>query len=115
MQLKNDNESIIGDITLSNIICGVLQSAFIGYKLDEQKNGRGLMREGLQAVIEYAFSELNLHRVEAHIIPRNERSIRVIEALGFEKQGYMKEYLLINNKWEDHLSYALVNRQWERN
>lgn len=69
--------------------------------------------EALKAAIRYIFEEWKLHRIEANIIPRNAASIRVIEKLGFEREGYCRKYLKINGIWEDHYSYALLNKAVE--
>ncbi len=105
-------ERIIGDISATNVIRGVLQSCFLGYKMDEQKNGKGLMTEALAHTTKYLFEDMNLHRVEAHIMLRNLASQRVVEKLGFDQEGKAKAYLKINGKWEDHYRYGLVNRNY---
>lgn len=99
---------IIGDICFSNIIYGVLQSAFLGYKLDESFIGKGLMPEAVAHGIQYVFDEFGLHRVEANIMPTNLASVRVVEKLGFNRDGLSKSYLRINGKWEDHLRFSLI-------
>jgi len=100
---------IIGDISFSNIILGVLRSCFVGYKIDRQENGKGYMTEALAHAIQYMFEVRQLHRIEANIMPRNIASQRVVEKLGFEREGLSKSYLKINGVWEDHLRYALIN------
>jgi len=100
---------IIGDISFSNIIMGVLRSSFVGYKMDRQENGKGYMTEALAHAIQYMFEQRELHRIEANIMPRNIASQRVVEKLGFEREGLSKSYLKINGVWEDHLRYALIN------
>ena len=104
-------EKIIGCATLSNIVRGVFQSCFLGYKLDEEEINQGKMTEALQKVIEIAFNEMQLHRIEASILPRNIRSQRVVEKLGFTQEGLSKAYLKIQGKWEDHVHYAFLNEK----
>jgi ribosomal-protein-alanine N-acetyltransferase len=106
---KKDDEKIVGDFTFGNIARGVLQSCFLGYKLSQKENGKGYMAEALHAGIDYAFDQLMLHRIEANIIPRNKRSIALIENLGFRNEGLSREYLKINGVWEDHHRYAKLN------
>lgn len=106
---KEAEERIIGDFLFSNIVYGPLQSCFLGYKISQSESNKGYMTEALEAGINFAFERLMLHRVEANIIPRNTTSIRVIEKLGFVKEGISKEYLQINGKWEDHYRFAKVN------
>ena len=100
---------IIGDISFSNIIMGVLRSCSVGYKMDRQENGKGYMTEALAHGIQYMFEERELHRVEANIMPRNIASQRVVEKLGFEREGLSRSFLKINGVWEDHLRFALIN------
>lgn len=106
---KDDSERIIGEIGLSNITRGVFQNCHIGYKLDQAEQGKGYMQEAITAVESYVFKVLKLHRIEANIIPSNEKSIQLIERLGYESEGQSKNLLKINGKWEDHNRYAKLN------
>lgn len=101
-------ERIIGHVALSNIIRGALQGCHLGYMIDEGEANKGFTTEAAQAVIAYAFDQLDLHRIEANIMPRNARSIRVAEKLGFTREGFSPKYLRINGVWEDHFRYGLV-------
>jgi L-amino acid N-acyltransferase YncA len=107
--LKNDPEKIIGDISLSEIIYGPFCSCFLSYMQDENESGKGYASEVVSAVIKYAFDELKLHRIEANIMPRNSKSLKLVERLGFKNEGLAEKYLNINGKWEDHLHYVLLN------
>lgn len=106
-------DRIIGSVALSNIVRGVFQSCHLGYKLDGQEQANGYMTEALQAIIQYAFHEMKLHRIEANIMPRNAASMRVVSKLGFENEGLSKKYLKINGKWEDHIHMVLLNEEVE--
>jgi [ribosomal protein S5]-alanine N-acetyltransferase len=106
--LKN-SQKLIGSIGVSHIINGAFQSCFLGYKLDEQEINKGYMTEALSRVIDICFHEYNLHRIEANVIPENERSIRVLKKLGFVEEGRSQKYLKINGVWEDHIHYVLLN------
>ena len=110
---RKDSRSgrIIGDIGLSNIIKGFFCSAFVGYKIDAAEANKGYMREALEAAIVYAFKDLGLHRIEANVMPHNAPSIRLLEKLGFEREGYSRKYLKINGNWEDHLRFAILNEK----
>ncbi|HLP18957.1 MAG TPA: GNAT family protein [Chitinophagales bacterium] len=110
---KGNPDKIIGDIHLSNIIRSVFQSCHVGYKLDEQAQGRGYMREALQRLVQYAFEDMKLHRIEANIIPANTRSIKLVTSLGFEEEGLAKKYLKINGRWQDHVHYVILNEALE--
>jgi [ribosomal protein S5]-alanine N-acetyltransferase len=99
----------VGALTLSGIELGPFRSARVGYHVDHELQGRGLMSEALRAVIRYAFDELRLHRLEASVIPSNERSVRVLERAGFVVEGYARKYLFINGQLRDHLLTSLSN------
>jgi len=109
---KNIPERIIGNVSVSNIIRGVMQSAFLGYSVDEEKNRKGIATEAVKRIIEFTFDELILHRLEANVIPSNTASIKVLEKLNFVKEGYSENYLKINGRWQDHLRYALINKNY---
>jgi [ribosomal protein S5]-alanine N-acetyltransferase len=102
-------ERIVGDLAFSNIVRGAFQSCHLGYKIDRAESSRGLMTEALARAIGYAFETLKLHRIEANIMPRNARSRRVVEKLGFVNEGLSRKYLKIAGVWEDHLHYVLLN------
>lgn len=103
---------VVGNAGLSNVVRGVAQFATLGYGLGEAEQGRGLMFEALGAVLAYAFSDLRLHRVSANYLPRNERSGKLLRRLGFVVEGYARDYLQINGRWEDHVLTALTNPDW---
>jgi ribosomal-protein-alanine N-acetyltransferase len=100
---------IIGDLSFNNIVRGAFQSCHLGYRIDAGVLNRGYITEALRCAIEYAFAQLKLHRIEANIIPRNARSRRVVEKLGFEPEGLARKYLKINGVWEDHLHFVIFN------
>ena len=106
--LKDEPTRVVGKVVLSQIVHGVFHSCFLGYKLDGALQGRGLATEAVRRAMDVAFHELGLHRIEAHVIPRNARSIRLLERLGFQTEGYGPKYLKIHGLWEDHLHFAFV-------
>ena len=110
---KRKTSKIIGEIGLSNISRGVFQNCNIGYKLDREEVGKGYMQESITAVEKFVFEKLKLHRIEANIIPRNERSIKLVERLGYRKEGLSKGLLKINGEWEDHYRYALLKDEFK--
>lgn len=111
--IKDDLKKLIGTVSFSNIIKGPFLSCFLGYRTDEKANGKGYTTEAIKRGIEYVFSELKLHRIEANIMPSNIASVRVIEKLGFVMEGLSHNYLKINGKWEDHLRYVLLSKSLE--
>ncbi|OLQ57815.1 alanine acetyltransferase [Bacillus licheniformis] len=103
------DDTLIGTVSLFQIIRGALQTAFIGYFLDKAHNGKGLMTEAVRLVVDYAFHELKLHRIEAGVMPRNLGSMRVLEKAGFHKEGIARKNVKINGVWEDHQVLAILN------
>ncbi|MGG2094395.1 GNAT family protein [Bacillus sp. S13(2024)] len=104
-----ETEELIGNITLTEVLRGPLQSCYIGYYLDKNHNGKGYMTEAVRLVVSYAFNELKLHRLEAGVMPHNTGSIKVLEKSGFHKEGIAKQNVKINGRWEDHQVLAIVN------
>jgi ribosomal-protein-alanine N-acetyltransferase len=60
----------------------------------------------VRALVPFCFDTLRLHRLEAACIPSNQASIHLLEKTGFTREGYAREYLCINNVWQDHLLYG---------
>ncbi|GAK06769.1 GNAT family N-acetyltransferase [Geomicrobium sp. JCM 19038] len=106
---KEEETKLIGCINFSNIIRSIMQSCFVGYKMDQNENGKGYLTEALRVAINAMFEEYNIHRIEAPIMPFNSASIRVVEKLGFEKEGLTKQMLKVNDRWEDHVRFSLLN------
>ncbi|MDZ5255365.1 GNAT family protein [Clostridium sp. LIBA-8841] len=102
-------EKLIGKIKLSNIVYGILRSAFVGYSIDKEYQGHGYMKEVLSEVCSYAFEEMGLHRLEASTLLGNNRSQSVLKACGFNELGINKKYLYINGEWRDHKIFYKVN------
>ena len=111
--LTLDGEQMIGACNFSGIIRGAFQACYLGYHIDEAHQGKGLMQEALEAAIAYMFDTQSLHRIMANYIPGNERSARLLERLGFEREGYAKAYLNIAGRWQDHVLTARVNPRFE--
>lgn len=103
--------ALIGKIALSGIMRGAMYGAYLGYWMSSDTQGRGYVTEALAAVLDFGFGPAGLHRVQAAIMPRNARSLRVIEKLGFRKEGYAERYLQIAGKWEDHEIYARTREE----
>ena len=103
-----------GEINLSSVQRGAFQSCYVGYWVDRDLAGRGYMPESLVLLARYAFEDLRLHRIQIAIIPRNQRSRRVVEKLGIRSEGVAVRYLEINGVWEDHVRYAITAEEWEQ-
>lgn len=105
---------ILGQVGLSNITRGAFQSCTIGYWIAGSAQGKGLMTRAVARVVEHAFRDMQLHRVEANIMPRNARSIALVKRLGFRYEGTAKRYLQIAGAWEDHERWGVTIEEWKR-
>lgn len=110
---KKQPTKIIGTINFSNFVKGAAHFCYVGYSLAEAEQGKGYMTEALKAATDYVFQELNLHRIMANYMPHNQRSGNVLKRLGFVVEGYARDYLLINGKWQDHILTSLTNPNWK--
>lgn len=106
---ENGENTLVGTINLFHILRGSSQSAVIGYFLDKKYNGKGFTTEATRLIVNYAFDELKLHRIEAGVQPHNIGSIRVLEKAGFHQEGIAQKNTKINGKWEDHQVLAIIN------
>ena len=102
-------QNVIGSVSLNEIVRGCFLSCFIGYRIAAGHTNCGLMSEAVSAAVDYAFTELHLHRVEANVIPRNAASLRVAEKCGFRNEGLARQYLKIHGVWEDHVHMVRLN------
>jgi len=108
-RMPSSEVEVIGSLHFSQVARGAFQSAMLGYALDEAHVGRGLMNEAIVAGLAEVFSpRVNLHRVQAAYRPENVRSGRVLERLGFRKEGLAPEYLYIDGAWRDHVLTAKI-------
>jgi ribosomal-protein-alanine N-acetyltransferase len=106
------DNAVAGEINLNNVIRGALQSGTVGYWIDRDRAGHGYIAEGVVVLCRFAFEELNLHRLEICIVPRNTNSRRVMEKLAVREEGIAQRYLEINGVWEDHIRYGLTTEEW---
>jgi ribosomal-protein-alanine N-acetyltransferase len=98
----------VGQVTVNNIVRGSAQFASVGYWLDREYAGRGIMPRAVALVIDHCFFTAGLHRVEIAIRPENSNSLRVVEKLGVREIGYAPKYLHIDGAWRDHRLYAIT-------
>lgn len=106
---KNHPNKIIGTVCFHNIQKGILWSCQLGYKFGKDYHGQGYAKESLKRTIKIIFEDLKLHRIEAYIMPSNSSSIHLIRSLGFFYEGISFKNIKIQNKWEDHERYSLLN------
>ena len=93
---------VVGQLSVSEISGGALQSSQLGYWVSEHVAGRGVTTTAVALVIDHLFSALGLHRVEVCIRPENDPSIRVVEKLGLRREGRRESYIHIDGAWRDH-------------
>jgi len=113
LSLREAPDRIVGQLRFSQVSRGPFYSAMLGYSLDSACEGRGLMHEALVAALADAFGpRVALHRVQANARPENARSLRLLDRLGFEREGYARQYLFIDGAWRDHVLTALRAPDW---
>jgi ribosomal-protein-alanine N-acetyltransferase len=98
----------VGQVTLDNVVRGAMRSGNIGYWIDRAMAGRGIGSLAVALVCDHAFGPVGLHRVQADIRPENGPSQRLVERLGFQREGLFRRYLDIDGDWRDHYTYALL-------
>jgi len=108
LMFRAEDDALIGGVTLSNVRRGVAQSGSLGYWVGEPFARQGYMTEGLRAVLDFAFDRLALHRIEAACLPANRASQGLLLKTGFTEEGYSRQYLRINGRWQDHRLFAIL-------
>lgn len=105
LELRGEG-TLLGAITLDNIRRGPSQAGTLGYWIGAAHARKGFMREAIEALVHYAFTTLDLSRVEAACLPENTASRGVLEKSGFKYEGVAQSYLQINGRWRNHVLYA---------
>lgn len=103
--------SLIGQLTVANITYGCARNASIGYWIDHDHAGRGLMPTAVAMASDYCFQVLRLHRLEICLRPENGPSRRVVEKVGFNFEGLRRRYLHIDGDWRDHEVYVMTDEE----
>ncbi|PID37067.1 MAG: 30S ribosomal protein S5 alanine N-acetyltransferase [Rhodobacterales bacterium] len=106
MLFRREDGALLGALTLDNIRRGPAQAGSIGYWIGERYARQGYMREALAALVHYAFTDMDLSRLEAGILPENDTSRGVLEKCGFKYEGVAQSYLQINGRWRNHVLFA---------
>jgi ribosomal-protein-alanine N-acetyltransferase len=109
---REREERILGRIALGGVLLGAFQAAHLGYWIDAEHQGRGLMTEAVRATTTFALRAASLHRVQAAVMPRNAGSQRVLEKVGYRREGMAQRYLCIAGAWEDHVLFAITAEEW---
>ena len=97
-----------GQLTVGNIVRGALRSAWIGYWVEKEVDGRGVATAALALGLDHCFGPVGLHRVEATVRPENEPSRAVLRNVGFREEGVLQRYLDVDGRWRDHLLVAMT-------
>lgn len=108
-----EKKLLMGKVSVFGIMGGNYSNCMAGYKLDQAYEGGGYMHEALEEVIRFIFEEVNIHRMEINIMPRNKRSIHVAEKLGFELECESRAFVEVNGVWENHLRFVKINQNWK--
>ena len=103
-----ETRALVGGVTLSQVRRGVTQTGTVGYWMGEAHAGRGIMSEAVGLLAGWAFATQRLHRLEASCLLDNRRSIRLLEKVGFTREGLARRYLCIAGEWRDHLLWGLL-------
>jgi ribosomal-protein-alanine N-acetyltransferase len=101
--------NLIGQISLGGVIYGAMRGGHIGYWIDKNYANKGFTTQAVNALTEYAFSAMNLHRIEINIRPENDASKRVAEKAGYIFEGERPRYLHIGGAWRDHVVFVKEN------
>jgi ribosomal-protein-alanine N-acetyltransferase len=109
---RHEDGRFAGEVSLGSVQRGPFQMGYVGYWIDEALAGNGYVPEGVVLIMRYAFESLQLHRLEAAIVPRNVSSRRVAEKLGLRDEGTAVRFLQIQGVYEDHIRYAITVEEW---
>ncbi|KEO53940.1 GNAT family N-acetyltransferase [Thioclava indica] len=104
--IRRKDQRFLGALTLDNIRRGPAQAGTLGYWVGQRHARQGYMREAIEAVVHYAFTTLDLSRIEAACLPENAASRGVLEKSGFKYEGVAQSYLQINGRWRNHVLYS---------
>ena len=106
---ETGRELLIGQITLGGLVFGAYRGGHIGYWIDRRYANRGYATRAVKALTAFAFTDLQLHRIEINLRPENSASKRVAEKSGYYFEGMRAQYLHIAGGWRDHLTYVAEN------
>jgi len=112
--VRREDDVLLGGIHFNEVVRGAFQSCYLGYWIGAPYARQGYMGEALKLGLSFAFEQLELHRVEANVIPQNAASMALVERLGFRREGLSERYLKIAGSWEDHVRWAMTSEEWGR-
>ena len=106
-------QRVVGNMNFVQFQRGAAHFCTLGYGIAADREGRGLMREALEAGIRHVFEVMNMHRIQANYVPWNRRSGGLLRRLGFTVEGYARDYLYLDGQWQDHVLTSLTNPEWQ--
>jgi RimJ/RimL family protein N-acetyltransferase len=106
-----DDGVVIGTCTLAGVVAKH-RRAELGFALARSHWGHGYATEAVERLLQFAFDDLQLHRIEADVDPRNARSIALLERMGFRREGLLRERWHVGGEIADGAFYGLLARQW---
>ncbi len=101
--IEDSDSKVLGCINFDGFMFGCFDACYVGYSIDKEIEGKGIMTFFLKKSMNYVVNDLGITRIMANFMPVNKRSWSVLKKCGFEKEGYANSYLKINGKWEDHV------------
>lgn len=104
----NQEGGLLGGITITDIKRSVYQVGTLGYWMGAPFAGQGVMREAISMLLPFAFDVLGLNRVEATVMPENERSLRLLRGLGFREIGLSQQNMQIEGAWRDQILFEKI-------
>ena len=108
-----DSGELLGGLSLSNIRMGAARTCSLGYWMSKRHAGHGIMRRAVRLVLPEIFLTMDLERIEAGCIPGNMRSVRLLESLGFKREGLMRGFLEIDGRRQDHILFAMLRHDFD--
>ena len=107
-------EIVVGRIGLHNMDMQH-KNASLGYWLTKDAEGKGIISKGCKSLINYAFDQIGLHRIEIKAAADNMKSRAIAEKLQFKKEGILREAEWVNKKFIDMALYSLLDEEWISN
>ena len=107
-----EDDAPVGVLNLSEIVRGAFQSAYLGYYAFAPHAGKGYMTEALALLLDAAYRDIGLHRVEVNVQPSNVHSLDLVRRIGFAREGYSRRYVKIAGRWRDHVRFAMLAEDW---
>ncbi len=109
---RRADDAIVGFVSINDRSGGALQSGALGWASLSTEPRQGHLTDGVSMVLEVAFTQLRLHRLEANLQPSNDRSRRLAIRSGFRLEGFSPRFLLIDGQWRDHERWAISEEDW---